>query len=137
MRTSKGKIKIPTRDVKEFYWKNQKHRVYEDPCEGGLSAYTVLIEGEVSFLNSGGHEDYCPQLLIINNEIFPIERKHHISEETWNMLSKCPAFEKEYKAYYNEYRNKIIVWEWAYRKSRAKWLEMIRYYNSNCGKTDQ
>jgi hypothetical protein len=96
-----------------------------------------LVEGAVSFLNSGGHEDYCPQLLIINNEIFPLERKHQISEEAWNLLSKCPAFEEKYKAYYNESRNKIIVWEWVYRKSRTKWLEMIRYYNSNCGKTDQ
>lgn len=37
-RTDTGKIKIPSKDVKAFYWKNKKYGVYEDPCEGGLSA---------------------------------------------------------------------------------------------------
>ena len=136
IRTDTGKIKVPTKDVKEFYWKNKKYRVYEDPCEGGLSAYSVLVEGKVSLLHSGGYEDYCPQLLIINNEVFPLERKHHFSDEAWNILSKCLAFEEKYEAYYSERRNKIIVWEWVYRKSRTKLLEMIRYYNSSCGNPD-
>lgn len=133
-RTDTGKIKIPSKDVKAFYWKNKKYGVYEDPCEGGLSAYRVLIEGKATFLHSGGVEDYCPDLVIFNNEIYPIKRKHHFSEEIWNILSKCPAFEEKYKAYYHEHRNKTIVWEWAYRKSRTTYLEMIRYYNANCGK---
>jgi hypothetical protein len=137
IRTSTGKLKIPTIGVKDIYWKKQKYSVYEDPCEGGLSAYRVLVEGTVSFLNNDGYEDYCPQLFIINNEVFPLERKHYFSEEAWILLSKCPDFEEKYKAYYSERRKKIIVWEWVYRKSRTKWLEMIKYYNLNCGKTEQ
>ncbi|HMO32260.1 MAG TPA: hypothetical protein PKE63_10965 [Lacibacter sp.] len=136
-RTDRGTIKLPTTDVKEFYWKSSKHRVYKDPCESGMSAYRVLIEGSVSFLHSGGREDYCPDLILINDEIYPFKRRDHFSKEAWSRLSKCTAFEEKYTAYYNEHRNQTIVWEWTYRKSRTKWLEMIRYFNANCGKTIQ
>ncbi|MBX2939808.1 MAG: hypothetical protein KF880_07000 [Ferruginibacter sp.] len=132
VRTDSGKIRIPSKDVKEFYWKNRKYWVYDDPCERGMSAYMVLVEGTVTYLHSGGYEDYCPDILIINNEMYPVIRRHHFSKEAWNLLSKCPAFVEKYETYFNTHKNKTIVWEWTYRKSRTKCLEMIRYFNSNC-----
>lgn len=132
-RTDAGKIKMSTADVKEFYWKKNKYKVLEDPCEGGMSSYKVLIDGKVAFLFSGGYEDYCPELLVIEDKIYPVLRKRHFSEDAWNILATCPAFREKYKDYFNERRNKTIIWEWAYRKSRTKILEMISDYNKNCG----
>lgn len=134
LRTETGKVKIPSKDVKAYFWKNNTYMVYEDPCEGGLSAYKVLIAGNATLLHSGGFEDYCPELVLINKELYPIERKHYFSPELWKIMSTCPAFKEKYENYYNEHREKTIIWEWVYRKSRMVCLEMILYYNAHCGK---
>lgn len=131
-RTDSGKIKIPSNDVKEFFWKGRKHRVLKDPCEGDLSVYMVLVEGAVTYLHSGGREDYCPDLLIINNEVFAVKRRQYFSDQAWEVMSQCNAFLEKYQDDYNAHSKKTIVWEWAYRKSRNKWVEMLRYYNLNC-----
>lgn len=134
-RTEEGKIKIPAAQVKEFNWEKRKYWILQDPCEKGLSSYLVLIEGTASLLHSGGREDYCPDIIMIDNIVYPIKRSDHFSEDVWKVLSTCSHFNDKYNAYYLERRKQTIVWEWTYRKSRTKWMEMIRLYNSNCGQS--
>ncbi|MCG9899300.1 MAG: hypothetical protein MH132_04790 [Hydrotalea sp.] len=132
IQTETGKIKIPSKDVNEFYWKGRKHRVLNDPCEGDLSVYMVLVEGSITYLHSGGREDYCPDLLIINKEVFSVKRRQYFSEQAWSILSLCTSFKAKYQEEYNTQIKKTIIWDWAYRSSRNKWLEMLRFYNLNC-----
>jgi hypothetical protein len=130
-RTDTGKIKLPLKDVKEIYSKNKTSWVYLSPCDNRWEEYTVYLKGNVSYLwNGGPHNTYCSDMLVINNEIYPID-KHHFSDKVWGILSKCPEFEEKYKAYYNEHKDKKLFWRT--RKDVKKWMEMIRFYNANCG----
>lgn len=131
LRTDTGKIKIPTKDVKEIYWNKRKYWVYIDSCEGGWEKYEVVIEGIVSFLYlKGNYNGYCEDMVVINNDIYPI-KEYHLSDLVWNFLAKCSAFEEKYIDYYIQYANQKSLLRT--RTKVYKWLEMISYYNTHCG----
>jgi hypothetical protein len=132
-RTDSGKEQLPTAEIKEIFQHSRKYWVYED-CEGDLDAFWVLIEGRASFLHSdGNHEGYCPDAVVIDQKIYPIQKNSHFSAQAWNILAKCPLLEEKYGTYYQENRNNIIIFHKRYREVRKKWMEIIRYYNRNCG----
>lgn len=128
-----GRQKLPTREIKEIRQNGKKYWIYED-CEGDLDAFWVLMEGKVSLLHSeGNHEGYCPDAVVINHQIYSIEKKRFFSDEAWKIMADCAVFAEKYSDYYNEHRNKVIVFHRHYRQVRTKWMEIIRFYNANCG----
>jgi len=132
LKSDTGEIKIPTKDVKEIYWKNKKYWVYKDPFENRVEKFEVLIEGKVSLLHNRAKAKviYTKDRVLMNGKLYLID-KPHFSDTVWDILSKCPVFEEKYKTYYKEHKDKKLFWRT--RKDVKKWMEMIRFYNANCG----
>lgn len=132
-KTKTGRINLSGSEVKEIGWNNRRYWVYEDPCEGGWEMYYLIIQGKVSYLVIRGNVNgFCEDVVVINNKIYPINTPH-LSKEVWPILISCPAFKEKYqKNKEDEPNQKRILMRT--KKQVRTWMEMIQFYNQQCGR---
>jgi hypothetical protein len=128
--TKGNTVTLPYTDIKEIYSNNRTYWVYISPCDGYWEEYQVLIRGPVSLLHNGATiNTHCHDMLVINNRLYHIY-KRHFSDDVWHIMSACARFKDKYQDYYHTNKDKKTFWRT--RKDVSKWIEMIRYYNTNC-----